>query len=79
MNESIFKKVQTILETQLGVEKDSIKPDSRFREDLGADSLDEVELIMAMEEEFDTDIDDVEAENLTTVQALVSWLEANAA
>ncbi|MFI5028748.1 MAG: acyl carrier protein, partial [Solirubrobacterales bacterium] len=61
---SIEAKVKSIIAEQLGVGEDEIKPESSFIEDLGADSLDIVELVMAMEEEFEVEIPDEEAENI---------------
>lgn len=62
---------------QLGVKEDEVKPDSSFIEDLGADSLDTVELIMALEEEFDTEIPDEDAEKLGSVKDAVDYIEKN--
>ena len=62
---------------QLGVKEEEVKPASSFVEDLGADSLDTVELIMALEEEFDTEIPDEEAEKITTVQQAISYINEN--
>ncbi|MEZ4872542.1 MAG: acyl carrier protein [Bdellovibrionales bacterium] len=68
-------KVQKIIEEQLGVESDRVKPEASFIEDLGADSLDIVELVMAMEEEFDLEIPDEDAEKLKTVQDVLNYLK----
>ncbi|HBD11007.1 MAG TPA: acyl carrier protein, partial [Porticoccaceae bacterium] len=62
---------------QLGVKEEDVKPDSSFVDDLGADSLDTVELIMALEEEFDTEIPDEEAEKLTTVEDAINYINNN--
>lgn len=62
---------------QLGVKEEDVKPDSSFIDDLGADSLDTVELIMALEEEFDTEIPDEDAEKLATVQDAIDYIENN--
>ena len=62
---------------QLGVKEADVKPESSFVEDLGADSLDTVELIMALEEEFDTEIPDEEAEKIATVQNAIDYINAN--
>ena len=70
-----MEKVNKIIEEQLGVESDRIKPEASFIDDLGADSLDIVELVMAMEEEFDIEIPDDEAEKLKTVQDVTSFLK----
>jgi acyl carrier protein len=67
-------KVRNIIADQLGVGEDEIKITSSFIEDLGADSLDIVELVMAMEEEFEVEIPDEEAENIKTVQDAVNYI-----
>jgi acyl carrier protein len=67
-------KVKKIIAEQLGVAEDEIKTTSSFIEDLGADSLDIVELVMAMEEEFEVEIPDEEAENIKTVQDAVNYV-----
>lgn len=69
------EKVTKIIEEQLGVEADRIKPEASFIDDLGADSLDIVELVMAMEEEFEIEIPDEDAEGLKTVQDVTSYLK----
>jgi acyl carrier protein len=71
---NIEQKVKNIIADQLGVGEEEIKPTSSFIEDLGADSLDIVELVMAMEEEFEVEIPDEEAENIKTVQDAVSYV-----
>jgi acyl carrier protein len=70
----IFAKVQKIVVEQLGVEKDKVVPEASFQNDLGADSLDTVELVMALEEEFDIEIPDEAAEQIGTVQAAVDFI-----
>lgn len=70
----IFEKVKKIVTDQLSVEGDTIKPQSNFANDLGADSLDTVELVMALEEEFDIEIPDEAAEKITTVQEAVDYI-----
>ena len=72
--EGIESKVKGIIAEQLGVGEDEIKPESSFIEDLGADSLDIVELVMAMEEEFEVEIPDEEAENIKTVKDAVGYI-----
>jgi len=76
---SIEERVKKIVAEQLGVNEDQIKPDDSFVDDLGADSLDTVELVMALEEEFDTEIPDEEAEKITTVQLAVDYVKAHSA
>ena len=71
---NIEAKVKSIIADQLGVGEDEIKPESSFIEDLGADSLDIVELVMAMEEEFEVEIPDEEAENIKTVGDAVNYI-----
>jgi len=72
----ILAKVTEVVVEQLGVEADQVKPESHFIEDLGADSLDTVELLMALEEKFDCEIDGASAEKLTRVQDIVEFIEA---
>ena len=64
-----------IIAKQLGVEEDNVTPDASFMEDLGADSLDTVELVMALEEEFEIEIPDSDAEKIQTVQDALSYLD----
>jgi acyl carrier protein len=75
---SVEAKVQKIIMDQLGVSAEELKPDASFIEDLGADSLDLTELIMAMEEEFGIEIDDDEAQKLLKVKDAVAYVERNA-
>ena len=72
---SIQPRVHKIIEEQLGVDSDRVKAEASFIDDLGADSLDIVELVMAMEEEFDLEIPDDDAEKLKTVQDVLSYIE----
>ena len=74
---SIEQRVKKIVSEQLGVNESEVKNESSFVNDLGADSLDTVELVMALEEEFDTEIPDEEAEKITTVQAAIDYITAN--
>ena len=74
MNEAIFEKVKKIVVEQLDVEPDDVKPAASFANDLNADSLDVVELVMALEEEFDVEIPDEAAEGISTVQAAVDYI-----
>ena len=73
----IEQKVKTIVAEQLGVKIEEISSDSSFVDDLGADSLDTVELVMALEEEFETEIPDDEAEKITTVKLAVEYISKN--
>ena len=75
---NVQERVKNIIVEQLGVEADQVKPEAQFVNDLGADSLDTVELIMALEEEFDIEIPDEKAEKIKTVGEAVSYIEANA-
>jgi len=74
---SIEERVAKMVAEQLGVKEADVKPESSFVEDLGADSLDTVELIMPLEEEFDTEIPDEEAEKIATVQNAIDYINAN--
>jgi acyl carrier protein len=67
-----------IIAKQLGVDEDNVTADASFMEDLGADSLDTVELVMALEEEFDIEIPDSDAEKIQTVQDALNYLDENA-
>ena len=73
--EEIFEKVKGIIVEQLGVTDSNVTMDSSFIDDLGADSLDIVELIMALEEEFDTEIPDADAEKVVTVGDVVDYIK----
>tara|TARA_Y100000768_G_scaffold354517_1_gene307555 strand:+ start:22 stop:255 length:234 start_codon:yes stop_codon:yes gene_type:complete len=73
----VLDKVVEIVCNQLTVNKEDVTSDSSFVEDLGADSLDTVELVMAFEEEFGLEIPDDEAENITTIKSAVDWIEKN--
>ncbi|WP_434633779.1 acyl carrier protein [Chromobacterium sp. CV08] len=75
--ENIEQRVKKIVAEQLGVNEAEIKIESSFVDDLGADSLDTVELVMALEEEFECEIPDEEAEKITTVQQAVDYVSAN--
>lgn len=72
---SIEDRVTDIVVEQLGLERDKVQPESKFVDDLGADSLDTVELVMALEEEFDIEIPDDEAEKITTLKEAISYVE----
>lgn len=75
---SIEEKVKKIVVEQLGVKEEEVTNEASFVDDLGADSLDTVELVMALEEEFKTEIPDEEAENITTVQLAIDYVTSNA-
>ena len=74
---NIEERVRKIVCEQLGVKEEEVTTESSFVNDLGADSLDTVELVMALEEEFETEIPDEEAEKITTVQQAIAYIEAN--
>jgi len=74
---SIDERVKKIVVEQLGVKEEEVNTGSAFVEDLGADSLDTVELVMALEEEFDIEIPDEDAEKITTVQQAVDYVNTN--
>lgn len=72
---NVESRVRKIVVEQLGVKEDELKNDASFVDDLGADSLDTVELVMALEEEFETEIPDEEAEKITTIQQAIDYIE----
>jgi acyl carrier protein len=74
---SIEQRVKEIIVEQLGVEENEVSPEASFIDDLGADSLDTVELVMAFEEEFNIEIPDEDAEGITTVQDAIDYIKAN--
>ncbi len=73
----VLDKVKAILTEQFDVEEDTITAETDLQEDLGADSLDVVDLLMSIEDEFEVEVPDEEIENIKTVGALVSYIEAN--
>ena len=73
----MLDKIREIVVEQLGVDADQVTPEANFVDDLGADSLDTVELIMAFEEEFDVEIPDTDAEKIKTVQDVIDYIEEN--
>ncbi|MDR2364825.1 MAG: acyl carrier protein [Zoogloeaceae bacterium] len=75
--EQIVERVRKVVVDQLGVDEANVKLESSFVEDLGADSLDAVELVMALEEEFECEIPDEEAEKITTVESAVNYILAH--
>ncbi len=74
---SVEERVKKIVVEQLGVSEDEVSTEASFVDDLGADSLDTVELVMALEEEFECEIPDEEAEKITTVQQAVDYINAH--
>ncbi len=74
---SIEEQVKGIVAEQLGVKEDEVTNDASFVDDLGADSLDTVEVVMALEEEFETEIPDEDAEKITTVQQAIDFVSNN--
>ena len=76
---SIEDRVKKIVIEQLGVKEEEVQTEASFVEDLGADSLDTVELVMALEEEFETEIPDEEAEKITTVALAIAYINSNLA
>ena len=79
MAASIEDRIKKIVIEQLGVKEDEVKNDASFVDDLGADSLDTVELVMALEEAFDIEITDEQAEKITTIQEAVDFIKERAA
>ena len=73
---SVEEKVKEIIVDQLGVDEKQVNSEASFIDDLGADSLDTVELVMALEEEFDIEIPDEDAEKLTTIQAALDYIDS---
>lgn len=71
----VDERIKKIIAEQLGVEEDEVVPEAKFVDDLGADSLDTVELVMALEEEFDIEIPDEEAEKIQTVGAAINFIK----
>jgi acyl carrier protein len=74
---SIAERIKQIVAEQLGVEEDQVTAEASFMDDLGADSLDTVELVMALEEEFDIEISDEDAEKIQTVQDAIDYISEN--
>ena len=74
---NIEDRVRKIVAEQLGVKEEEVKAEASYVDDLGADSLDTVELVMALEEEFETEIPDEEAEKITTVQLAIDYINNN--
>ena len=74
---AVAEKIKSIIAEQLGVKKEEVTESAKFIDDLGADSLDTVELVMALEEEFNTEIPDEDAEKITTIQEAVDYVRAH--
>ncbi len=74
---SVEERVKKLVGEQLGINQEEVKDEASFVEDLGADSLDTVELVMALEEEFETEIPDEEAENITTVKEAINYIRSH--
>ncbi|NBX84088.1 MAG: acyl carrier protein [Gammaproteobacteria bacterium] len=74
---NVAERVRKIVVEQLGVKEEELRNDASFVDDLGADSLDTVELVMALEEEFETEIPDEKSEKITTIQEAIDFIEAN--
>jgi len=72
----VFERVKRIIVERLGVEESEVTPEASFKDDLGADSLDVVELVMELEDEFDMEISDEDAEKITTVGEVVQYIES---
>lgn len=77
MSNNIEERVVKIIVDMLGVKAEDVRPEASFVQDLGADSLDTVELVMALEEEFETEIPDEDAEKINTVQAAIDYIKAH--
>ena len=76
MSEELMQKITKVVVDKLGVAEDKVKPEAAFAEDLGADSLDQVELVMALEDEFDIEIPDEEAEKLKKVGDVIAYVKS---
>lgn len=78
MSEDINQKITKVIVEKLGVSEEQVKPEAAFIDDLGADSLDQVELVMALEDEFDIEIPDEEAEKLKKVSDVIAYVNSKA-
>jgi acyl carrier protein len=76
MSEELMQKITKVIVDKLGVTEDKVKPEAAFAEDLGADSLDQVELVMSLEDEFDIEIPDEEAEKLKKVGDVIAYVKS---
>ncbi|MEX1338829.1 acyl carrier protein [Hydrogenibacillus schlegelii] len=79
MSDELMQKIRTVIAEQLGVDEAQVTPEASFKDDLGADSLDLVELVMRFEEEFDMEISDEDAEKINTVQDVLDYIRARQA
>ncbi|WP_273151512.1 acyl carrier protein [Hydrogenibacillus sp. N12] len=79
MSDELMQKIRTVIAEQLGVDEAKVTPEASFKDDLGADSLDLVELVMRFEEEFDMEISDEDAEKINTVQDVLDYIRARQA
>ncbi|CCQ92367.1 acyl carrier protein [[Clostridium] ultunense Esp] len=77
MSDELFGKIQDIIADRLGVEKEKVTPEASFKDDLGADSLDLVELVMELEDEFDMEISDEDAEKIATVGDVLEYIRSH--
>ena len=76
MSDELMQKITKVIVDKLGVTEDKVKPEAAFAEDLGADSLDQVELVMSLEDEFDIEIPDEEAEKLKKVGDVIAYVKS---
>ncbi|MBE3594292.1 MAG: acyl carrier protein [Candidatus Carbobacillus altaicus] len=79
MADALFEQIRDLIADRLGVEVEKITPEASFKDDLGADSLDLVELVMELEDEFDMEISDEDAEKINTVQDVLDYIKAHQA
>ncbi|PTQ54899.1 MAG: Acyl carrier protein [Hydrogenibacillus schlegelii] len=79
VSDELMQKIRTVIAEQLGVDEAQVTPEASFKDDLGADSLDLVELVMRFEEEFDMEISDEDAEKINTVQDVLDYIRARQA
>lgn len=79
MADALFEQIRELIADRLGVEVDKVTPEASFKDDLGADSLDLVELVMELEDEFDLEISDEDAEKINTVQDVLDYIKAHQA
>ncbi|MBE3595844.1 MAG: acyl carrier protein [Hydrogenibacillus sp.] len=77
MSDALFEKIRAIIADRLGVEEEKVTPEASFKDDLGADSLDLVELVMEFEDEFEMEISDEDAEKINTVQDVLDYIKSH--